>query len=62
MIKKFFLRAICGLLLIFCVNQYLNYEEISLAVGINGITFLTCGTLGIPGAALLYGIMVLQIL
>ena len=58
--KKFFVRAIWGVFLIFCINQYLIYEEISLSVGINGITFLTSGALGFPGVALLYGIMVFQ--
>lgn len=60
--KKFLVRAVLGMLLIFCINQGLTYQGISLSVGLNEVTFLTSGTLGFPGVALLYGIMVLQIL
>lgn len=60
--KKFLLRAILGTLLVFCVNSALTYQGISLHVGINGITFLTSGTLGLPGVALLYGIVALKFL
>ena len=58
--KKFFVRAILGMLLIFCINQYFTYKGISLCVGLNEITFLTSGTLGFPGVALLYGITALK--
>ena len=60
--KKFFVRAILGMLLIFCVNQCLTYNGIALSVGLNVISFLTSGVLGIPGVALLYGILAFQIL
>ncbi len=58
--KKFFTRAILGMLFIFCVNQYLTYQGLSMCVGLNGISFLTSGVLGFPGVALLYGITALR--
>ena len=48
--------------LIFFINQYLEYKGISLSVGLNGISFLTSGLLGIPGVAMLYGILAYKIL
>ncbi|MBQ8559784.1 MAG: pro-sigmaK processing inhibitor BofA family protein [Tyzzerella sp.] len=60
--KKFLTRAILGMFLIFCINQYLTYKGISLNVGLNVISFLTSGTLGLPGVALLYGVLALEIL
>ncbi len=59
MIKKFLSRAIIGMLAIVLVNQIIAYFGNSLSVGINIWTCLTTGTLGIPGVALLYGIMAL---
>ena len=46
--KKFLIRAILGMLLIFCINQYLTYKGLSMCVGLNAISFLTSGTLGSP--------------
>lgn len=60
--KKFILRAIFGMILIYGINQYFTYQGISLSVGLNAISFLTSGSLGFPGVALLYGIMALQFL
>lgn len=57
-ITNFLLRAVLGMGLIFFINQYLLPEENTLKVGINAISFLTSGTLGIPGVCLLYGILV----
>ena len=53
---NFFVRAIVGFAIIFFVNQYLEMKDISVSVGLNPITFVTSGTLGAPGVALLYGI------
>lgn len=53
---NFLIRAIVGLAIIFCVNEYLDGQGISSGVGMNPVTVLTSGTLGIPGVALLYGI------
>ena len=62
MVVNFLVRAILGAALIFFVNQFLDSQEISVAVGLNPITFLTGGILGLPGIALLYGIVCWQIL
>ena len=59
---RFILRAILGLVVIFGVNQFLDYRNIPVSVGINLISFLTSRTLGIPGVCLLYGIMFYQIM
>lgn len=54
---NFIIRAILGLGLIFFTNQFLEYKEIAMEVGINAVSFLTSGFLGMPGVALLYGIV-----
>lgn len=59
---NFIIRAVIGMGVIFFVNKYLDYRDISAAVGMNGISFLTSGILGIPGVALLYGILFYKIL
>lgn len=58
--KKFILRAILGLGLIFLVNTYLAQKDIPLSVGLNGVSFLVSGLLGAPGVGLLYGILLYQ--
>ena len=60
--KKILIRGVLGSVFILCMNQYLAYRGISVSVGMNGVTFLTTGTLGFPGAMLLYGIMVFGLL
>lgn len=62
MITNFILRAILGMGLIFFINTYVLPDNNALKVGLNAISFLTSGTLGIPGVCLLYGILVYQIL
>lgn len=57
---NFLVRAIVGIAVIFFVNQLLVSRGISIRVGMNPITFLTSGVLGIPGVALLYGITFYQ--
>jgi len=59
-IINFFIRAIIGFAIIFFVNQFLADKDISVSVGMNPITFVTSGTLGMPGVALLYGITFYQ--
>ncbi|MEF9945319.1 MAG: pro-sigmaK processing inhibitor BofA family protein [Lachnospiraceae bacterium] len=59
-ILNFIVRVIMGCGIIFFVNQFLSYQGISAAVGFNGYTVLTSGILGIPGVALLYGILLYQ--
>ncbi len=61
-IVNFVVRAVIGCGTIFFVNQFLASQGISLAVGYNGLSILTSGCLGIPGVALLYGVLAYQIL
>lgn len=57
---NFIVRAVLGIGLIFFVNEYLSYKQIEIAVGINPVSVLASGFLGVPGVALLYGILVYQ--
>lgn len=57
LVVNFIIRAVLGMGLIFFVNQYLEAKGISLRVGLNGVSFLTSGILGIPGVAMLYGML-----
>lgn len=59
-ILRFLGRAMAGMVLIFAINQYVIPADSSINVGLNTTTFLTSGTLGIPGVCLLYGILVYQ--
>lgn len=61
-VVQFFIRAVVGMALIFFINQYVIPPDSSINVGLNAVSFLTSGTLGIPGVGLLYGIMCYQIL
>ena len=56
-ILNFFLRAVMGICLIYFVNQYVLPDQDSWKVGINGLSFLTSGSLGIPGVCMLYGFL-----
>lgn len=58
----FLVRMTLGNVGILCVNELLAAQGIPLAVGINLISFLTTGTLGFSGVALLYGILAIQFL
>lgn len=57
---NFFVRLVIGMALIFLVNQYLETNDIEMCVGINPITAVTAGTMGVPGVCLLYGIVFYQ--
>lgn len=59
---NFIIRAILGLGLIFFTNQFLQEQEIALEVGFNAVSFLVSGFLGLPGVAMLYGIVSIPIL
>lgn len=61
-IVNFAIRAVFGLSLIFFINEYLISGGSGIFVGINGLSFLTTGTLGIPGVCLLYAIVFYQTL
>lgn len=56
------MRSILGTIAMYFVNSALASMGISLGVGINAITILTSGILGIPGLAALYGIGFYQML
>ena len=59
---NFIIRAIFGLVIIFALNQYFEYKEMALQVGLNAVSLLTSGFLGLPGVAMLYGIVAIPIL
>ena len=56
-ILNFMVRTVMGLSGIYFVNEFLEKQQLALQVGMNPITALTAGTLGISGVALLYGIV-----
>lgn len=58
----FLVRATLGMFLIFFIDQWVLSADSSINVGLNPVSFLTSGTLGIPGVCLLYGITWYQIL
>lgn len=53
---NFFVRVVVGIALVFFVNEFMSLQGVPVRVGINPITVLTSGILGVPGVALLYGI------
>ncbi len=59
-VVNFVIRAILGMGLIYFINQYLLPGDNALNVGLNAVSFLTTGSLGIPGVCLLYGILFYQ--
>ena len=59
---NFFIRAFVGMALIFLINQYVIPADSSIKVGLNAVSFLTSGSLGIPGVGLLYGIVCFRML
>lgn len=61
-IISFIIRVIIGITLIFFINQFLEMKNIDVSVGINRVTTITSGILGVPGVGLLYGIEFYQLL
>ncbi len=59
---NFVLRAVMGTVGIYFLNSFLIARDISIAVGINPVTFLTSGILGFPGLVVLYGINFFKVL
>lgn len=53
---NFLVRAVFGLLAVYGINFILKGQGIAGGVGINPVSFLTAGLLGLPGVALLYGV------
>lgn len=58
----FFSRAAVGIVGISIVNKVLEAQGVAVAVGVNPVSALTIGVLGISGFAPLYAIMLYQIL
>ncbi len=56
------MRSVLGTIAIYFINSFLAALGISLGVGINAVTVLTAGILGIPGLLALYGIGIYQLL
>ena len=56
-IANFILRACAGLLLIHIVNWLLEWRGIGLEIGLNPVTAGVAGLLGVPGIAVMYGIV-----
>lgn len=54
---NFTVRAILCMGIIFFANQYFETKEIGVMVGFNVVSFLVSGFLGLPGVAMLYGIV-----
>lgn len=59
---NFVMRSILGTIGIYFINMGLAALGISLGVGINAVTVLTSGILGIPGLLALYAIGIYQTL
>lgn len=57
MVINFLIRMMIGVALIFLMNQFLVEKQIDIQVGLNPVTAITSGTLGVPGVCLLYGIV-----
>ena len=58
----FVLRVFAGAVGIFVVNEVLESQGIAVAAGINPVSLLTVGTLGISGFALIYAILFYRLL
>ena len=61
-ISAFVLRAFAGCVGICMVNDILASQGIAVAAGINPVSILTVGSLGISGFALIYGILLYRFL
>lgn len=61
-ILNFLLRVVFGAIGIEIINAALLSQNIAVFVGLNGLTLLTVGSLGISGLGLLYGIAAFGIL
>ncbi|MFI3172044.1 MAG: pro-sigmaK processing inhibitor BofA family protein [Eubacteriales bacterium] len=59
-IFNFILRAVLGVAVVYFANTYLESTGSLVRVGLNAVTLLTSGTLGLPGVAALYGITFYQ--
>lgn len=61
-ILNILMRGILGTIAMYFINTGLARMGVTLDVGINAATVLTCGILGFPGLLALYGIGLYKIL
>lgn len=54
---NFTVRAILCMGIIFFANQYFETKQMDIMVGFNVVSLLVSGFLGLPGVAMLYGIV-----
>lgn len=59
---NFMIRIVLGAIGIIYVNDFLASQQIAICVGLNPVSLLTIGILGIGGFALLYGILACKFL
>lgn len=59
---KIVLRCLTGGVAIVTLNLILGSQGITTYVGINVISLLTCGVLGVPGFLALYGLSFYQLI
>ena len=57
---NFIIRMMIGVAIIFLANQYFAEKQMDVSVGMNPVTAVTSGALGVPGVCLLYGIVLYQ--
>lgn len=57
-----FMRGILGMVGMYFINSALAAAGISLGVGINAVTVLTSGILGLPGLVALYSLGIYKLL
>jgi len=61
-VLNFFLHAVLGIFAIYILNSVIGTKNPLITVGINPITVVTAGVLGIPGVALLYSMVLTKII
>ena len=61
-VLNFLVRGILGAICIIFLNDFFENQGISIVVGLNPISLLTVGTLGISGVVLLYSIVATKFL
>lgn len=59
---NFIIRAVLGIIAIFVFNRIFEGVGYSVSLGINVVTVLTSGTLGLPGVAALYALQFYNLL
>ena len=58
LLANFLLRASVGTTGLYLLNMLLRSKEYNIRVGINGLTILANGLLGLPGFLMLYGLAI----